>query len=285
MAWAVLLAAAASAVPAPARAVSARAQASPSGELVVLGANALLGGLTSGVASWLRGGPFLKGLGGGAVGGVVQYLGKRISTSALPGAGLAGGVVGATGASIVRNGAAGRGLLDRLIVPVGPLVVDWTAGPDSGGVAVRLHLGRAIFLGWLILDDDLEIDGAETISAGSPVFRAQGRVIRGEAGRGIGGLELWGAIALSDRSLMPPLDYGQLLAHERVHLVQDAFLNVAWADPVEDWLLRRIPYGDVVVRYVDVGGVYMAIAAVFIAALRYEDRPWEDEAAYMESGW
>ncbi|HEX7117307.1 MAG TPA: hypothetical protein VF212_00870 [Longimicrobiales bacterium] len=263
----------------------ARAQATPAGELVLIGANALLGGLTSGVAAWLKGGSFLDGLGGGAAGGSVQYLGKRLSTSSLPGAGLAGGVVGAAGASMVRNGAAGRGLLDRLIVPIGPIVVDWVTVPDSGGVSARLHVGRAIFLGRLIVNDELELDGGETISAGSPVFQARGRVIEGEAGRGVGGLELWGAVALSDRGLLPPIDGGALLAHERVHLVQDAFLNIAWADPVEDWLLRRIPYGDVVTRYVDFGGIYMVIAGLLIVALPYEDRPWEDEAAYMETGW
>ncbi len=263
----------------------ARAQSSFGGEAVVVGVNAVVGGLTSGVVAWLRGGSFLAGLGGGAAGGTVQYLGKRLATAAVPGAGLAGGVVGATGAAMVRNGAAGRGLVDRMILPVGPVVVDWTTVADSARVSARLHVGRAIFLGRLIWKDALELDWGETLSAGSPVFRARGRIIEGEAGRGIGGLEMWGSVSLSDRDLMPPLDYGRLLAHERVHLVQDDFLNIAWADPVEDWLLERIPYGDVLGRYVDVGGVYMAMAAVLIVALPYEARPWEDEAAYMEAGW
>lgn len=261
------------------------AQATASRELVIAGANALLGGFTSGVVSWVRGGSFLEGLGAGALGGSVQYVGKRVSTSALPGAGLAGGVVGAVGSSMVRNGAAGRGWLDRLIIPVGPVMVDWRTAADSGGVTARLHLGRAIFLGRLIVDDDLELNVAETLSAGAPVFGARGRVIEGESGRGIGGVELWGTIALSDGNLMPTIDFGRLLAHERVHLVQDAFLNIAWADPVEDWLLERIPYGGVVGRYVDVGGIYMVIAGLMILALPYESRPWEDEAAYLESGW
>lgn len=263
----------------------ASAQATASRELAVVGANALLGGLTSGVVSWGRGGSFLEGLGAGAAGGGMQYVGKRISTSALPGAGLAGGVVGAVGSSVVRNGAAGRGWLDRLIIPVGPVMVDWRTVADSGGVSARLNLGRAIYLGWLIARDDLELNFGETLSAGAPVFEARGRVIEGESGRGIGGLEMWGAIALSDRTLMPPIDYGRLLAHERVHLVQDAFLTIAWADPVEDWLLERIPYGGTVGKYVDFGGVYVAMAGLMILALPYDSRPWENEAAYLESGW
>ncbi len=261
------------------------AQATASREAVIIGANALLGGLTSGVVVWVRGGSFLEGFRGGVLGGGLQYAGKRLSTSAFPGAGLAGGVVGAAGASMVRNAAAGRGAVDRLILPLGPLVVDWRTSSDSGGVSARLHLGRAIFLSRLVLNDDLSLDGAETVSAGAPVFGARGRVIEGESGRGVGGMELWGTILLSDRSLMPPFDYGRLLAHERVHIVQDAFLHVAWADPIEDWLVERIPHGDVVNRYVDFGGVYMAIAGLMILALPYESRPWEDEAAYMESGW
>src|SRR5690606_26359427 len=51
------------------------AQATLSQELVVAGANTLLGGLTSGIMSWVRGESFLEGLWGGALGGGVPYAG------------------------------------------------------------------------------------------------------------------------------------------------------------------------------------------------------------------
>lgn len=261
------------------------AQATVSEELVVAGANALLGGLTSGIVRWVRGESFLEGLWGGALGGGVHYAGKRIGTAAFPGAGLAGTMVGATGASMVRNVGMGYGMLEYLTLPVGPIVLNWRTTPDSAGVSARLHVGRAIFLGRLLLNDDLRFNGAESLSAGTPVFEARDRVIEGESGREIGGVEMWGTITLSDRGLMPPLDHGRLLAHERVHVVQETLLNIAWADPIEDWLVARLPYGDVVNRYVDFGGVYMAVAGLMILVLPYEYRPWEDEAAYMESGW
>mgnify|MGYP001214727513 FL=1 len=263
----------------------AEAQATLSGELTVLSVNALIGGLTSGLVSAARGESFLDACRGGIAGGSLQYLGKRLTTASVPGAGLAGRLIGSTGASMIRNSAGGRGALDRVIVAVGPIVFDWTTVADSQRLAARLHLGRAIFLGRMIANDDLEFDWAESLSAGAPVFRAPGRVIQGTNGSTAGGLELWGVISLSDRSIMPPLDYSRLLSHERVHLVQDDFLNVAWADPIEDRLIEAVPHGETIVRYIDVGGMYMVIAGMLNLSLPYEDRPWENEAAYMEEGW
>lgn len=264
---------------------AARAQVSFGDEVELIGANALLGGLTAGLAMWARGEPFLEAFGLGSIGGAVQYAGKRLATARAPGAGLAGRAIGALGASMVRNVAADRGVLDRWHMPFGPIVFDFGFAPDSQGVRVRLHLGRTIFLARMIVNDELELDVAETVSAGAPVFEAPRRMIQGYNGREIGGMELWSTIALSDRGLLPPFDYGRLLAHERVHLVQDDFLNIAWADPLDDWLVRRLPWGETIVRYVDVGGAYMAIAGVFLLMLPYEDRPWEDEAARLEAGW
>lgn len=265
--------------------VSAHAQGTLPGEMAVLGANVLVGGLTSGVTAWLRGRSFVEGFGRGAAGGSVHYIGKRLAASSVPGGGLAGRVVGATGSSMVRNGAADRGLLERLALPVGPVTVYWTSTPDSQRIRTRINIGRTIFLARLAIDDELRLDWAETLSAGAPIFQAPGRVIQGETGSEIGGLELWGTVSLSDLSLLPPTDHGRLIAHERVHLVQDDFLYLAWADPAEDWLLDRVPGGPLVGRYADIGALYMGMAALLILSLQYQERPWEAEAAYMETGW
>ncbi len=263
----------------------AAAQATFPDEVGVAVANALIGGFTSGVAAWIREGSFTDAFVGGLMGGGLQYVGKRVSTASVPGAGLAGRLIGSTGASVVRNSAGGTGRLDRVIVAFGPVVFDWRTVSDSMSLGARLHLGRAIFLGRLIADDELELDWAETLSAGAPVFRAPGRVIGSPDGGTAGGLELWGIMVLSDPSIMPPIDYGRLLSHERIHLVQDDFLNVAWADPIEDRIFEALPYGGTISRYIDVGGMYMVLAGLLNASLPYEDRPWEDEAAYMEAGW
>lgn len=267
----------------PARAA---AQATMSGELAVFGANALIGGATSGIVAWLRGESFTEAFGGGALGGSAMYAGKRLASVDAPGAGLVGRLVSAAGSSVVRNGAAGRGAFDRLILPVGPVTLYWTTPRDSADVSAKLDLGRSIFLGFLAFDDGLELDWGATASAGAPVFRSPGRAIEGEAG-GVGGVELLGAIVLSDPAVLstpvrvPLVDPERIAAHERVHVLQDDFLSIAWADPIEDWLLGRLPGGDVARRYVDVGGVYVAFGVLLMTALPYEDRPWEDEAHYV----
>lgn len=261
------------------------AQVTLTSEVAALGANALLGGLGSGIAAWLRGESFAEAFTVGAAGGAVVFVGKRVATIRVPGAGLGGRVVGAVGASMVRNAATGRGAMELVLLPVGPVTVYWKTSPDSGSVSARLNVGRAIFLGRLLAQDRLRLDWGETLSAGGPVFHAQGRVIEGENGNRVGGVELWGTITLSDPALSPTMDHERLLAHERVHLIQDDFLNVAWAGPMEEWLLARVPYGDVLSRYVEPGVLYMGIAGIFVAAMPYDERPWEVEASYLEAGW
>ncbi|HEX7050045.1 MAG TPA: hypothetical protein VF188_07600 [Longimicrobiales bacterium] len=264
---------------------SVAAQATYNGDIAVLGANVLVGGLTSAVGAWLSGAPVVEALGKGVAGGSVQYLGKRLVTVDAPGAGLAGRLVAAAGASMVRNGVAGRDLLAEFVFPLGPVTLYWKTVPDSGSVRARVHLGRTIFLARMLAKDDLELDWSETLSSGAPVLHAPGEVIEGEDGVGIGGLELWGTVALSDPMLLPMDDSGRMLAHERVHVLQDDFLNVVWGDPLDDWLLERVPGGGFVGRYVDLGIAYIGAAAAMTAAVPYEERPWEREAAYLETGW
>jgi len=253
-------------------------------DVKVLSANVLLGGLTCGIAALFRGEPFLEAFEEGALGGSLQYVGKRLMTLRIPGAGLAGRMVGATGASVVRNGAEGGEPFDLVVLPFGPLMLHWSTSPDSGGVEPKLHVGRTIFLARLLLNEDLRLDWGETLSAGAPVFVARDRVLQSQAQRPLAGVELWGALAISDTDLLPPIDEREILAHERVHVVQDDFLSIAWSDPLEDRLLEGLSFGDVVVRHADLGVVYMGIAGVLMALFPYELRPWEIEAYYMEAG-
>lgn len=261
----------------------ARIQASLSTEFVVIGANAVVGGLTSGLTALARGEPFLRSFSGGLAGGSVHYLGKRIAVGRAPGAGLSGRLVGAVGMSMVRNAGEGRGLLDRLLLPVGPVVVDWMTVPDSSRVRARLHLGRTVFLGVLAWHDELRIDWGETLLTGAPVFRTRDRLLWDAAGSR-GGLELFGSISIRDRQERTALEEARLIAHERVHVLQDDFLTYAMADPVEDWLLELVPGGGAIAEYVDFGLVYLGMGGLLLMALPYEDRPWENEASHLSGG-
>lgn len=267
-----------------ARPAGARAQADIGTDLVVLGINALLGGATAGIARELNDGAFLEGLGGGAAGGAAVYVGKRLNTMKVDEAGLVGRMIGAVGTSMIRNSAAARPVLERIIVPVGPVSLYLTFAEEGTRVAPKLHLGRAIYLGRLIVDDDFVIDWSETASAGAPVFRGRGVAVRYGSDEEAGGVELLGAIAVSDRSVVNYPDEHALLSHERVHVVQDDFITIGWTDPVEDWLLGHIPFGDTIGRYVDTGVVYLGFAYTGVVLIPYEDRPWEIEADYLGGG-
>lgn len=263
----------------------ASAQVDLGAELLTLGVNAMLGGATAAVGRELHGGSFLDGLAVGAAGGAAVYAGKRLNTIGGDGVGRGFGAVGrivaAVGVSAVRNSAGNRGALDRIILPVGPVSLHLRPGADSQRVAAKLHIARTVYLGHLILDDSFAIDWSETVSAGAPVFRGQGVAVRFGDDEEAGGVELLGAISISDRSLVRYRDEHALLAHERVHVVQDDFITIAWTDPAEDWLLGHVPGGETIGRYVDTGLVYLGMAVAGAALLPYDDRPWEIEAAYL----
>ena len=90
-------------------------------DLNFLSLNALLGGLTAGIVSHLQDGSFRDGFVGGAMGGGVAYVGKRIAAARFSGAGFLGREVTAVGGSMARNASLGVGVLDTLVLPIGPL--------------------------------------------------------------------------------------------------------------------------------------------------------------------
>lgn len=263
----------------------AEAQGTLSGEIAVMGANALLGGVTSGVGGWLRGESFLESFGAGALGGSVVYAGKRIAATHVPGAGAVGRAVGSVGSSIVLNGSSGRGLLETVVLPVGPVNLYRRQSSGEASWSARLNLGRAVYLGWTLLRDDRELDWTSTFSAGTPVFIASDTIMRAESGDRIGGNELWGAIWVTDPMETPEFDPARILAHEQVHVVQDDFLNITWANPIEQRLLGRLPGGETIGRFVEPGVAYIAMIGPMVLMLPYHDRPWEVEASYMGRGW
>lgn len=260
------------------------AQATIRGEAAALGVNALLGGLTSGVGGWMRGGSFLESFGAGVLGGSIAFAGKRIAASQATGAGLAGRFVGSVGASMVLNGSRAEGLFETIVLPVGPLNVYRIGGAGEARWTARLNVGRTIYLGRMLLRSDRELLWGETLSAGAPVFVARDTVLIGESGDGIGGFEVLGTISITDPNRMGELDPAQVLAHERVHILQDDFVNITWAGPLEGWLLGLVG-GEEITRYVDLGVAYIGLVGPMVFFLPYDRRPWEVEAGYMDGGW
>ena len=267
----------------------ARAQANASTELAVAGANALLGGMTAGMTALVHGRPFLRAFGLGAAGGAMVYGGKRfMSWHGIPGAGLAGRFVGATGASMVRNGAAGRGAFDLVLLPVGPFTLYLRPPNDSLNAPIKLNLVRAAYFTGLVIRDDFRMDWYSSFNAGTPVFERPGKVLLRRNDKVTLGFAISGTVIVGDPSSMPlvnEMPYGELLAHERVHVVQGDFLEIAWTGPIEQWLLGALPGGAWLRRYVEPGFLSLAVAAAGLAVLPGDASPWEKEAEYFESAW
>jgi hypothetical protein len=245
----------------------------------VLSANAALGGLHAGIAQRLRGGSFQDGFARGALGGVVVYAGKRIVVERFDGAGLAGRQVAAVGTSMVRNAADGLPALERLVLPVGPVRV-YMERAERYRPQARLDL---MTLGWTLYAasvPDLEWDAQASLSAGAPVFRVHDRlIVAGGDTVEAAGSTFAGVILVAD---IPGLDVAKNLAHERVHVLQNDQTFLLWTRPLEQRALAALPGGATLDRWTDVNLSPAVNTTLSLLFRRYEHRPWEMEAFYLQ---
>jgi hypothetical protein len=105
-------------------------------EAVAFGANALLGGASTGLAALVRGDPLVPAFARGAGGGSLVYAGKRIAVDSRSGMGLLGRQVASVGGSIIGNEVGGRRSFDRIAFGAGP--VRAYVGRDVAGVDWRV---------------------------------------------------------------------------------------------------------------------------------------------------
>ncbi|HSM61279.1 MAG TPA: hypothetical protein VK849_10800 [Longimicrobiales bacterium] len=246
-------------------------------DLNFLAANALLGGLTAGISSRLRGGSFSEAFARGALGGGVTYLGKRTAAARFDGAGLLGREVGAVGASIVRNAGLGIPVLDTLVLPLGPLRAFVPTG-EPARARVRVDANDVAWLVSALAHDRLTLDWGESASAGAPVFRASGWLrARGDTASG---QHSAGLVLVSD---LPPVEVDDVLAHERAHLLQTDFFEIAVAYPLEDALGRWMGLDESpVLRAIVPGVAYYPVLAPFYGMKRSRS-PLEVEADFLET--
>lgn len=251
------------------------------GELTSLSANALLGGVTAGVIRWVRGGEFADGFAAGALGGVVVYGGKRIAAERFDGAGLLGREVAAVGASMSRNAADDMGLLERLVLPLGPVRIEVRPG-EASPVRARLDALAAIWTAYGVVERELTLDWGQSFSAGSPVFRTAGKVLRtGGDTLHAAGLARSGVIIVADVPAYGEVFLDRALAHERVHIIQGDQLFLLWTDPLEEVLMRTVPTTNAFGRYVDVG-VSTDVLRLFAGLFPdHAGRPWELESTFL----
>ena len=251
------------------------------GHFTSASANALLSGVTAGLVQELKGGSFRDGFTRGALGGVVIYAGKRVAADRFTGAGLLGREVAAVGTSMVRNAADGIGTFDRVVLPVGITRLYWQRAAPRG-VQVKLDV---VALGWTIygiVEPELHFEAEESFSAGTPVFSTDNKVIdfSGDDEHAAGVVEA-GVIFRADVRVWGRDALSRAFAHERMHVLQMDQLFLTLNDPHDDWLLRQLPGGRKVARYVDLNGAEYIMT--FLSALidEHDHRPWELEAIHL----
>lgn len=235
-------------------------------EARVLGVNALLGGLSAGLAALVRGDPPVPAFTRGAGGGVLVYAGKRIAVDPRPGAGFLGRQVASVGGSITGNAVAGRGSLDRIALAAGP--VRAYIGRDVAGVDWRLDVPAVGAAAWGLIEG-ADLDVAKSLSSGAVVLRQRSNHA------------LPGTIFYSPSSSQAREAY--VLAHEQVHILQydQSFLSLG--DPLENWLARRFPSLRGILDHLQFNAPVLATTAIlgFYVWKRHDQQLWEKEAVYL----
>jgi len=249
----------------------------PANELLVLGVNVALGGLTAGATRALAGGSFWEGFSGGALGGGTVYIGKRIVATNQPLAGWAGRELAAVGSSAIANVAFGRGAYDRLVFPVGPIRL-YLDAPPHRQVRPKLDLAATLLTIQAATDHDVSFSVEESLLAGAIVFAIKPNANVGYRGSQSAGV-LRSKAGLYEVTAFP-VNGEAVLAHELVHAIQYDFSFIAWAEPAESWLMTRIPRGAWFHRYLDLG-LNVPVWWGLNSAIKYENRPWEREAVTL----
>jgi len=250
------------------------------GDITFLSSNAILGGLTAGVAQSLRGGDFRDGFARGALGGATAYVGRRVAAERFDGAGLLGRQVSSVGASMVRNASEGRPTLETVVLAFTPvrLQVDRS---DGWEVSPRVNLRDLFWLASFALRSETEFDLSMTLSAGAPVFRSPMRSFIDSDGVSVDGVQTSGVIGLSD---VPDEMLRTAFAHERVHVLQHDFAILLWSDPVEARLMGAHRITASLYRYLEPGVVFPGLRRLTYRAfsIDHSRQPAEIEAMFLD---
>lgn len=249
-----------------------------SGELVTLGANALIGGLTAGVRQWRADASFLDAFWRGAIGGAGTYAGKRIVASDFTASGVLGRGVAAAGASVARNASEGRPMFDRLTIPVSFVRLHWR--PATGNMQASLDLpGIAAIAGIYMSDLGASLDIARSLDTGAPVFLARDWTPE----RGWAGRQVLGAVLLrGDRPRNADHDriLRHALHHERVHVLQYDQIFILWNEPLETRVLQKLDAPDWLISRFDLSLIAFGLSGAKFA-LPGALHVWEDEAHFV----
>jgi hypothetical protein len=255
-----------------------RAQVSINARVSNLAANAAIGAAIATARSVLAGRGVARPLLLGAVGGAFQGAGRQVAGGRSTASGLLGREISALGTSLAYS--AGTDSL-IVIVPVWLITVEVRPRLEDR-VRARVSLSDLALVASALIDGH-SFDLGSTLVAGAPVF-SRARAPRCDVAPRclVGGYTRMGVIYLVDG--FPPEIRREALSHEAVHLLQwDAYDQLV-AFPIERRIVRALPGGASITRFMDLGVLGPGAAYALALQIPYERAPWEREAYMLTTG-
>lgn len=260
----------------PAGSASGAASVQGTNDVELALGNGLVGALYAGVAQKVAGGSFRQGFLKGFAGGLVHYLGKRVSVSSMPGRQLAGRVVAGTGAAIVVGAAERAAFLDQLFIPLGPFGVEFRTKDGRRGVVPSVDLYDLVVLVRAYSDSRYTVNWEETFASGVVVVDGCCRVLDGRSGATAGSIVFVEEGIAQERL--------HVVDHEVVHVLQRDFINRVWFYPLERRVLAGLLDGFRLPEQIRIGIFYPGLRDLLGLAGVYRNGipPLETEAEWLE---
>jgi hypothetical protein len=224
-------------------------------------ANVLIGGTAGGLGSVVRGESFWRGFLNGSAGGAAMFAGKCLIAQQKPVTNWLGRASVAIGSSMAANAGAGKPLVSAVVVPLGPLRI--YRDSKTRKTRIKLDLQQIAVGAYMERQARTSFDAALSAKTSALVFVDE---IAPSAMEVAGVMKVWSR------------DNKETFAHELTHVSQGDFVATTMEDPVEDWLLVRVPGGRFVNRYFHIG-IFTPLWAGLNELIETRERPWEKEAA------
>jgi len=208
-----------------------------------------------------------------AAGGAIHFAGEALAGVPGTSTGLFGRYVADIGASVSANALTGRTAFACLSLPAGPL---WINFPGCARPRVTVDALTLIGIVFAAPGSDLLI--GESLSSGVPVFARD----HWNARATLSGWTLGGTVLV--RATSGAGSEQERIRHERIHVIQNDMMQIAWSRPAEDWLRKRagarLPK---VFRYVDVD-LYAGVGSLLDLTPLNVGAAFEREALTLD-GW
>jgi hypothetical protein len=253
-------------------ATPAAAQVSTSARVSNLTANAAIGAIIAAARQLLGGHQFTRPIVLGAVGGAIQGAGRQVAAGRSTASGLIGRQVSALGISVTYSAGA-----DSLVLIAPVWLVTFEVRPhQQNRFRARVNLMDFAFVTSALIDGR-SLDVGSSLVAGAPVFTR--RIARADLELGYTRM---GVIFLMNGT--SPALRREALSHESVHLLQWDAYNQLVANPIERTLVRLVPGGGSLSRFLDLGVLSPTSALLLAQQIPYDRQPWEREAYLLTTG-